>query len=240
VAVNRWPGEAEDIVANYSADWPAFCRPIWPDLGPSGGRGITKRSEITTQACPHALQVSLDRVGEGALLRTDGEPSRYCGNDMRKRHAGGSACASSAAPAGPSRGGPEDTSRKAAGTRRSQESSRSAVGPRTHQRGDANGRAGRRFTIPVYDVAAVRYLRRGHAGNGRARWNAAGELTLRPIAAFEAKTSEDDDPATRSARSSWTVERRREIADHVEHVPVFLLPMGIRFEELVQRSVLPK
>ena len=58
------------------------------------------------------------------------------------------------------------------------------------------------------------------------------ELTLRPIAGFRGQTSEDGDPDAAPRKVELTVTDDTRLLPLLITVPVFFMPLVIRFEEL--------
>ena len=92
---------------------------------------------------------------------------------------------------------------------------------------------GRRFTIPVYDGArrfdiVGEILPRHNPADGTLR----AELTLRPIAGFRGQTSEDGDPDDAPRKVELTVTDDARLLPLSITVPVFFMPLVIRFQEL--------
>jgi len=92
---------------------------------------------------------------------------------------------------------------------------------------------GRRFTIPVYD-GARRFDIVGEIlpRNGPADGTLRAGLTLRPIAGFRGETSEDGDPDDAPRKVELTVTDDARLLPLSITVPVFFMPLVIRFEEL--------
>ena len=92
---------------------------------------------------------------------------------------------------------------------------------------------GRRFTIPVYDGArrfdiVGEVLPRNNPTDGTLQ----AELSLRPIAGFRGETSEDGDPDDAPRKVELTVTDDSRLLPLSITVPVFFMPLVIRFEEL--------
>jgi hypothetical protein len=92
---------------------------------------------------------------------------------------------------------------------------------------------GRGFTIPVYDGArrfdiVGETMPRSNPTDGTLR----AELTLRPIAGFRGETSEDGDPDAAPRKVELTVTDDAKLLPLSITVPVFFMPLVIRFEEL--------
>jgi hypothetical protein len=92
---------------------------------------------------------------------------------------------------------------------------------------------GRRFTVPVYD-GARRFDIVGEIlpRNGPADGTLRAGLTLRPIAGFRGETSEDGDPDDAPRKVELTVTDDARLLPLSITVPVFFMPLVIRFEEL--------
>ena len=238
MAVTAGPAPAEDIVANYSAYWAGLpAANIRLTLG-DGGAGYHDEIEITTQGLPHLLsrfRATASAEGRLAADRT-AEPSRYlAAYDLRKRHdrrismrfvrsLGGTIAER----------GPDDTSRKpplAEAFRRNSVDPLSAL-ERIREALRTAG-PGRRFSIPVYD-GARRFDIVGEIlpRNGPADGTLRAGLTLRPIAGFRGETSEDGDPDDAPRKVELTVTDDARLLPLSITVPVFFMPLVIRFEEL--------
>ena len=92
---------------------------------------------------------------------------------------------------------------------------------------------GGKFTIPVYDGArrfdiVGETMPRSNPTDGTLR----AELTLRPIAGFRGETSEDGDPDAAPRKVELTVTDDAKLLPLSITVPVFFMPLVIRFEEL--------
>ena len=94
-------------------------------------------------------------------------------------------------------------------------------------------RAGSSFSIPVYDGArrfdiVGRMLPKTDGVDGTLR----AELTLRPLAGFKGETSEDGDPDDAPRKVELIVTDDARVLPLSITVPVFFMPLVIRFEEL--------
>jgi hypothetical protein len=216
-------------------------------VGRDGSAGYHDEIEITTQGLPHLLsrfRATASAEGRLAPDRT-AEPSRYLADyDLRKRRdrrvsmlfvrRSGATVAER---------GPDDTSRKpplAEAFRKNSVDPLSALERiREALRTAGPGRAlrtagpGRRFTIPVYDGArrfdiVGEILSRENPGDSTLRV----ELTLRPIAGFRGETSEDGDPDSAPRKVELSVTDDARLLPLSITVPVFFMPLVIRFEEL--------
>jgi hypothetical protein len=243
-AVAAGPAAADEIVANYSAYWaglPAANIRLtlrYASVGRDGGAGYHDEIEITTKGLPHLLsRFRATASAEGRLVADRmAEPSRYlAAYDLRKRqdsrismlfvHRSGGTVAER---------GPDDTSRKpplAEAFRKNSVDPLSAL--ERIREGLRTAGPGRRFTIPVYDGArrfdiVGEILPRNSSADGTLR----AELTLRPIAGFRGETSEDGDPDTAPRKIELTVTDDARLLPLSITVPVFFMPLVIRFEEL--------
>jgi hypothetical protein len=243
-AVAAGPAAGDEIVANYSAYWaglPAANIRLtlrYASVGRDGGVGYHDEIEITTKGLPHLLsRFRATASAEGRLVADRmAEPSRYlAAYDLRKRqdsrismlfvHRSGGTVAER---------GPDDTSRKpplAEAFRKNSVDPLSAL--ERIREGLRTAGSGRRFTIPVYDGArrfdiVGEILPRNSSADGTLR----AELTLRPIAGFRGETSEDGDPDTAPRKIELTVTDDARLLPLSITVPVFFMPLVIRFEEL--------
>jgi hypothetical protein len=226
------------MVANYSAYWAGLPAANIRLTLRDGGLEYHDEIEITTQGLPHLLsrfRATASAEGRLAPDRT-AEPSRYlAAYDLRKRHdsrismlfvhrSGGTIAER----------GPDDTSRKpplAEAFRKNSVDPLSAL--ERIREGLRTAGPGRRFTIPVYDGArrfdiVGEILPRNSSADGTLR----AELTLRPIAGFRGETSEDGDPDSAPRKVELTVTDDARLLPLSITVPVFFMPLVIRFEEL--------
>jgi Protein of unknown function (DUF3108) len=234
------PADADDIVAVYAAYWaglPAAEIRLNLSEDKAAYRG---RIEITTEGLPALLsRFRATAIAEGRLdANRPAQPEHYDAvYDLRKRRnshismlfmdRGGALVADR---------GPEDTSHKpplAEGFRRN------AVDPLTAlERIRAALRAQQQqheasFTVPVYDGARRfdilgRVLLEKDMADGVLRV----ELTLRPIAGFKGETSEDGDPDSAPRKVALTLTNDARMMPLSITVPVFYLPLVIRFDHL--------
>jgi hypothetical protein len=96
---------------------------------------------------------------------------------------------------------------------------------------------GRSFSIPVYDGArrfdiVGEILPKNEPTNGTLR----AELVLRPIAGFKGETSEDGDPDDAPRKVELTVTDDARLMPMSITVPVFFMPLVIRFQHLCAAS----
>ena len=238
MAVTGGPAGAEDIVVNYSA--------LWAGLPAANIRltlhdditGYHDEIEIATQGLPHLLSRFRATASAEGRLGADrtAEPSRYlAAYDLRKRrdsrvsmlfvHRSGATVAER---------GPDDTSRKPPLAEKFRKNSVDPLSALERIR-EALRTAGpgRRFTIPVYDGArrfdiVGEILPRNSPADGTLR----AELTLRPIAGFRGETSEDGDPDDAPRKVELTVTDDAMLLPLSITVPVFFMPLVIRFQEL--------
>jgi hypothetical protein len=232
------PAAAEDIVANYSAYWAGLPAANIRLTLHNAGVGYHDEIEITTQGLPHLLSrfhATASAEGRLAADRT-AEPSHYsAAYDLRKRRdsrvsmlfvrrSGGTVAER----------GPDDTSRKPPLAEAFRKNSVDPLSALERIR-EALRTAGpdRRFTIPVYDGArrfdiVGEILPKSSPADGTLR----AELTLRPIAGFRGETSEDGDPDDAPRRVELSVTDDTRLLPLSISVPVFFMPLVIRFEEL--------
>jgi Protein of unknown function (DUF3108) len=243
-AIHSRPVAAEDIVAVYAAYWAGLPAAEIRLRLSEDAAGYHDQIEIQTEGLPALLsRFRATASADGHLASGEpAKPERYEAiYDLRKRQnsrismrfvvRSGTVIAER---------GPQDTSHKpplAEGFRKD------AVDPVTaierlrgalraqHQLSNAS------FTIPVYDGARRfdilgRILPKPEAGDGTLRV----ELTLRPLAGFKGETSEDGDPdsAPRKVELTVTDDARRMPLSMT--VPVFFLPLVVRFDHLCTGS----
>ena len=238
MAVIAGPATADDIVANYSAFWAGL---------PAANIRLTLRDsrvgyhdeiEITTHGLPNLLSRFRATASAEGRLAPDrkAEPSRYLAvYDLRKRHDSRVSMHFAGRPGGTvAERGPDDTSRKpplAEAFRKNSVDPLSAL-ERIREALRTTG-PGRSFTIPVYDGArrfdiVGKILPRNSPADGTLR----AELVLRPIAGFRGETSEDGDPDDAPRKVELTVTDDARLLPLSITVPVFFMPLVIRFEEL--------
>jgi len=232
------PAEAEDIVANYSAFWAGLPAANIRLTLRDGSAGYHDEIEITTQGLPHLLSRFRATASAEGRLAADrkAEPSRYlAAYDLRKRHDSRVSMRFVSRPGGTiAERSPDDTSRKpplAEPFRKNSVDPLSAL-ERIREALRA-ARPGSSFSVPVYDGArrfdiVGRILPRGNPADGTLR----AELTLRPIAGFRGETSEDGDPDDAPRKVELTVTDDARLLPLSITVPVFFMPLVIRFEEL--------
>jgi Protein of unknown function (DUF3108) len=227
---------AEPIVAFYTAYWAglpaARIRLELQDRGPVYHDEIA----IETQGLPHLFtRFRATALAEGRLAADrPAEPSHYQAiYDLRKRHdsrismqfvsrAGGAVAER----------GSDDTGRKPplAETFR-----KNAVDPlsaleriREALRAPRDDRS---FTIPVYDgTRRFDILGRILPRKGPADGTIRAELMLHPLAGFKGETSEDGDPDDAPRKVELTVTDDARMMPLSITVPVFFMPLVIRFE----------
>jgi len=232
------PAAAEDLVATYSAYWAglpaANIRLTMRDIG----AGYRDEIEIATEGFPRLLtrfRAIASADGRFAVGRAT-EPSRYLAMyDLRKRQdrrvslqfvrrAGGTVAER----------GPDDTSRKPPLPEMFRKNSIDPLSALECIRELLRtARPGGSFTIPVYDGArrfdiVGRLLQKGGTADGTLR----AELTLRPIAGFRGETSEDGDPDDAPRKVQLVATDDRRVLPLSITVPVFFMPLVIRFERL--------
>jgi Protein of unknown function (DUF3108) len=234
------PADADDVVAVYEAYWaglPAAEIRLNLSEDKAAYRG---RIEITTEGLPALLsRFRATAVAEGRLgADQPAQPERYDAiYDLRKRHNSHiSMLFTGRAGVSVAERGPGDTSHKpplAEGFRRN------AVDPLTaieRIRGALRGLKRRpegSFAVPVFDGARRfdiigRMLPEKDPGDGALRV----ELTLRPIAGFKGETSEDGDPDSAPRKVALTVTDDARLMPLSITVPVFYLPLVVRFDHL--------
>lgn len=237
-AVAAGPAAADETVANYSAYWAGLPAANIRLTLSDGGAGYHDEIEITTLGLPHLLsrfRATASAEGRLAADRTP-EPSRYlAAYDLRKRHDSRvSMLFVRRSGATVAERGPDDTSRKPPlpeGFRKNSVDPLSAL--ERIREALRTARPGSRFTIPVYDGArrfdiVGEILPRNKPADGTLR----AELTLRPIAGFRGETSEDGDPDDAPRKVGLTVtDDARQLPLSIT-VPVFFMPLVIRFEGL--------
>ena len=238
LAVIPGPAGAEDIVANYSAFWAGLPAADIRLTLRDGGLGYHDEIEITTLGLPRLLsrfRATASAEGRLAPDRT-AEPSRYLATyDLRKRQdrrismrfvsrSGGTVAERNF----------DDTSRKPPLVETFRKNSVDPLSALERIR-EALRTAGpgRRFTIPVYDGArrfdiVGEIPPRSNPADGTLR----AELTLRPIAGFRGETSDDGDPDDAPRKVELTVTDDARLLPLSITVPVFLMPLVIRFEGL--------
>ena len=235
---------AEDIVAVYAAYW-AGLPAAEIRLRLSGDAAIYHdQIEIRTEGLPALLsRFRATASADGRLTSSEpAKPEHYEAiYDLRKRqnsrismqfvvHAG----------AVIAERGPQDTSHKpplAEGFRKDAVDPVTAIerirGALREQRRLSNAS----FNIPVYDGARRfdilgRILPKPESENGVLRV----ELTLRPIAGFKGETSEDGDPDSAPRKVELAVTDDERIIPLSITVPVFFLPLVVRFDHLCTQA----
>jgi hypothetical protein len=238
LAVTASPAVADDIVASYSAYWAGLPAANIRLTLRDGGGGYRDEIEITTEGLPHLLsrfRAIASAEGRLAADRT-AEPSDYlAAYDLRKRHDRRVSMQFVRRPDGTvAERGPDDTSRKPPLAERFRKNSVDPLSALERIREALRtGGPGRRFTIPVYDGArrfdiAGEILPRNSPADGTLR----ADLTLRPIAGFRGESSEDGDPEDAPRKVELTVTDDAKLLPVSITVPVFFMPLVIRFEEL--------
>jgi hypothetical protein len=232
------PAGADDIVAVYAAYWAGLpAAEIRLSLGEDKA-AYRGQIEIRTEGLPALLSRFRATASAEGRLAADGpaQPEHYDAiYDLRKRHnshismrfvdRGGAVIAER---------GPDDTSRKpplAQGFRQNVVDPLTALerirGALRVQRQLREGS----FTVPVYDGARRfdilgRVLPERDPADGVLRV----ELTLRPIAGFKGETSEDGDPDSAPRKVALTVTNDARMMPLSITVPVFYLPLVVRFD----------
>jgi hypothetical protein len=229
---------AEEIVAIYSAYWAglpaAYIRLTLRD----GGVGYRDEIEITTQGLTRLLtRFRANASAEGGLTADRiAEPSRYLAvYDLRKRRDSRVAMHFVRRPGGTvAERSPDDTSRKPPLAERFRKNSVDPLSALERIRAALRTvRPGGSFSIPVYDGArrfdiVGQVLPKDSPGDGTLR----AELTLRPIAGFRGETSEDGDPDDAPRKVELVVTDDARLLPLSITVPVFFMPLVIRFEQL--------
>jgi uncharacterized protein DUF3108 len=236
------PAAAEDLVASYSAYWAGLPAANIRLTLRDGGVGYHDEIEIATEGLSRLLtrfRATASAEGRRAADRT-AEPSRYvAAYDLRKRRDSRvSLRFTRRADATVAERGPDDTSRKsplAEAFRRNSVDPLSAL--ERLREALRVARPGGSFSIPVYDGARRfdiigRVMPKGGAADGTLR----AELTLRPIAGFRGETSEDGDPDDAPRKVELVVTDDARVLPLSITVPVFFMPLVIRFEELCQSA----
>ena len=234
------PADADDIVAVYAAFWAGLpAAEIRLSLSEDNA-AYRSRIEITTEGLPALLsRFRATALAEGRLdADRPAQPEHYDAiYDLRKRRNSHiSMLFIDRAGALVAERGPEDTSHKpplAEGFRRNAvdpltalERIRAAVRAQQQQREGS-------FAVPVFDGARRfdilgRVLPEKDAADGVLRV----ELTLRPIAGFKGETSEDGDPDSAPRKVALTLTNDARMMPLSITVPVFSLPLVIRFDHL--------
>jgi hypothetical protein len=232
------PTAAEDIVASYSAVWAGLPAANILLTLRNGSVGYRDEIEITTQGLPRLFTRFRAIASAEGRLAADrkAEPSRYlAAYDLRKRRDSRVSMRFVSRPGGTiAERSPDDTSRKPPLAEAFRENSVDPLSAleRIREALRAAG-PGRRFTIPVYDGArrfdiVGEVLPRNNPTDGTLQ----AELSLRPIAGFRGETSEDGDPDDAPRKVELTVTDDSRLLPLSITVPVFFMPLVIRFEEL--------
>jgi hypothetical protein len=235
---NAGPAAAEEIVANYSAYWAGLPAATIRLTLRDGGAGYRDEIEITTEGLPRLVTRFRAAASVEGRLAEDQipEPSRYlAAYDLRKRHDSRVTMHFIRGPGGTvAERGSDDTSRKPplAETFRKNSVDPLTALERIRQALRTAG-PGSSFSIPVYDGArrfdvVGRILPKSSSAKGTLR----AELALRPIAGFRGETSEDGDPDDAPRKVELTVTDDARALPLSITVPVFFMPLVIRFEEL--------
>jgi hypothetical protein len=232
------PAAAEDIVANYSAFWAGLPAANIRLTLRDGSVGYRDEIEITTEGLPRLFtRFRAVASAEGRLaVDRKAEPSRYlAAYDLRKRHDSRVSMHFVPRPGGTiAERGPDDTSRKPPLAEMFRKNSVDPLSALERIREALRGAApGSSFSVPVYDGArrfdiAGRILPKGNPADGTLR----AELSLRPIAGFRGETSEDGDPDDAPRKVELTVTDDARLLPLSITVPVFFMPLVIRFKEL--------
>ena len=236
------PAVAEDLVAVYLAYWAGLPAGEIRLRLSEDGAGYRHQIEIQTEGLPALLsRFRATASAEGRLAPgAAAEPERYDAvYDLRKRR-DSRISMRFAVRAGVviAERGPEDTSRKPPlpeGFRKD------AVDPITAiERIREALRAQHRlsnpsFTVPVYD-GARRFDIVGRTLPRQDDRTLRVELTLRPIAGFKGETSEDGDPDSAPRKVELTVTDDAHMMPLSITVPVFFLPLVVRFDHLCTQS----
>ncbi len=226
------------MVANYSAYWAGLPAANIRLTLREAAAGYHDEIEITTQGLPRLLSRFRATASAEGRLGADrtAEPSRYlAAYDLRKRHDSRISMHFVRRPGGTvAERGSDDTSRKpplAEAFRNNSVDPLSAL--ERIREALRTAKPGRRFTVPVYDGAR----RFDIIGEIRPRNNPAdgtlrADLTLRAIAGFRGETSEDGDPDDAPRKVELTVTDDARLIPLSITLPVFYMPLVIRFEEL--------
>ncbi len=243
-ATSSRPVSADDIVAVYAAYWAGLPAAEIRLRLSEDSAAYRDQIEIRTEGLPALLsRFHAKALAEGRFAADrPAEPEHYDAiYDLRKRRnsrismrfvdgAGGVIAER----------GPEDTSHKPP---LAEVFRKNAVDPMTAlERLRGALRAQRQlgsssFTIPVYDGARRfdvlgRILPKKDPSESVVR----AELTLRPIAGFKGETSEDGDPDSAPRKVELTVTDDARMIPLSITVPVFFLPLVVRFDHLCTES----
>ena len=232
------PAAAEDLIANYSAYWAGLPAANIRLTLRNGGAEYHDEIEITTEGLPRLVTRFRAAASAEGRLAADQipEPSHYlAAYDLRKRHDSRVSMHFVRGPGGTvAERGPDDTSRK---PQLAETFRKNSVDPLTAleriRQALRTAGPGSSFLIPVYDGArrfdvVGRILPKSSSAKGTLR----AELTLRPIAGFRGETSEDGDPDDAPRKVELTVTDDARMLPLSITVPVFFMPLVIRFEEL--------
>jgi hypothetical protein len=232
----------EEIVAVYSASWAGLPAAEIRLKLHDGGPGYHDEIEIATQGLPYLFTRFRAAASAEGRLAADrsAEPSFYLADyDLRKRRGRrvsvqfvrrfGTTIAER---------GADDTSRKPP---LAEAFRKNAVDPLSAleriREALRSAKPGRSFAIPVYD-GARRFDIVGEIlpKSGRTDGTLSAQLVLRPIAGFKGETSEDGDPDDAPRKVELTVTDDAALIPLSITVPVFFMPLVIRFEHFCAPS----
>jgi Protein of unknown function (DUF3108) len=235
---------AEEIVAVYAAYWAGLPAADIKLRLSDDSTAYHDQIEIQTEGLPALLsRFRATASAEGRLASGDpAEPEHYDAiYDLRKRRNSRVSMRFTArAGALIAERGPQDTSHKpplAEGFRQNAVDPLTAIerirGALRLERQLSNTS----FSIPVYD-GARRFDILGHilAKQEPDDRTLRVELTLRPIAGFKGETSEDGDPDSAPRKVELTVTDDARLIPLSITVPVFFLPLVVRFDHLCTGS----
>ena len=229
---------ADDIVATYTAFWAglpaANIRLKLRDSDP----GYHDEIEIETQGLPHLLSRFRAKAQAEGRFAPDrpAEPSHYRAiYDLRKRRDSrvsmqfvnrtGAVIAER---------GADDTSRKPLLAEVFRKNAVDPLSALERIRGALRAAtASGSFTIPVYD-GARRFDIVGHLvpRKGPSEGTLRAELMLRPIAGFKGETSDDGDPDDAPRKVELIVTDDTRVVPLSITVPIFFMPLVIKFDHL--------
>lgn len=230
------PAKAEDVAALYTASWAGMpAGGIWFRAHDDPG-GYRYEIRIQTAGLPHAVTHFRGYAVSEGELRPDGTPAprHYAATyDLRKRrdrHLDMQFVVRNGATV--AERGPADTSDKPPLAARFRENVVDPMTVVTIVRSRLRRGTEASFTIPVYDGArrfdAVGRVLPKKAGDDRLRV----DLVLRPIAGFKGESSSDGNPGTSPRRVELSFTDDRRLLPLSMSVPVYYLPLDVRFERL--------
>jgi len=244
LAETAMPGRAggEEIVAAYSAYWAGLPAAQIRLKLRDGGAGYHDEIQIATQGLPYLFtrfRAAASAEGQRTADRS-AVPSFYLADyDLRKRRDRrvsmqfvqrfGTTFAER---------GSDDTSRKPPLAEAFRKNAVDPLSALERIREALRGaKPGRSFAIPVYDGArrfdiVGEILPKKDSTDGTLR----AQLVLRPIAGFKGETSEDGDPDDAPRKVELTVTDDTKLIPLSIRVPVFFMPLVIRFEHFCASS----